>query len=76
MATSFRPMGSRARCAPEDNADAPQAAHDDTAQNGAKAVQCGVEPLDDVADIDAHGADDHSMTGTMISRDRPGTRIN
>ena len=58
----------------EDNADAPQAAHDDTAQNGAEAVQCGVEPLDDVADIDAHGADDHQHDGNHDQQGQAGDK--
>ena len=66
--------GQQSAVCAEDNADAPQAAHDDTAQNGAEAVQCGVEPLDDVADIDAHGADDHQHDGNHDQQGQAGDK--
>ena len=58
----------------EDDTDAPQTAHDDAAQNGAEAVQCGVEPLDDVADVDAHGADDHQHDGHHDEQGQAGNK--
>ena len=38
----------------EDNADAPQTADDDTAEDRAEAVEGCVQPLDDVAYIDTY----------------------